>query len=43
MKKCQELKVIVVNPLTDKQKDEILQRVQDYFNNSIEKNEATSL
>ena len=31
--KCTELKVVVVNPLTEEQKDEILKRIENYFNN----------
>lgn len=30
--KCKELKVVVVNPLTEEQKDEILKRIENYFN-----------
>lgn len=37
--KCTELKVVVVNPLTEEQKDEILKRIENYFSNEIEKNE----
>jgi hypothetical protein len=30
--KCKELKVVVVNPPTEKQKDEMLKRIENYFN-----------
>lgn len=34
--KCTELKVVVVNPLTEDQKDEILKRIENYFSNEKE-------
>ena len=30
--KCTELKVVVVNPPTEKQKEEMLKRIENYFN-----------
>ena len=33
MGKCRELKVIVVNPLTEEQKDEMIKRIENYLNN----------
>lgn len=34
MKKCVELKVIVVNPPTEEQKNEMIKRVENYLNNN---------
>ncbi len=35
MKKETKLKVVVVNPLTEEQKENIYKRLEDYFSNQI--------